>query len=365
MRVHTWTDFAAGTFALTVLTGMHTFRGTVREAFPINHFLEIVVFCLIALNLAQSRPRWWVDLAAAGTFIVASLTLESGLLVWVVLITAWAYGMRGVSRGGQIAVTGLLAAYFVVRFFYFANGIPGLAERSSGFLLDILEPNELEQRFGANPIWFSCYNVTTSILSVLFSDPDGGVFEIARAWLRGDVPPRLYVSLASSVLATALIVWTAAARWRAGSLGDGRGTMLLVFAAVLFANAAMSYAYTKHEVISVAGVFYALAAYVGGCQLLEWMQTRPHGAMRSLAVVMIAATASIWAFRSAGVHHMIRQQAFKQRNDWVDVAAPPDVTSIQGRRAAALIRELRHEAFEMRVTNPYLLPRWMDRWWGE
>jgi len=33
--------------------------------------------------------------------------------------------------------------------------------------------------------------------------------------------------------------------------------------------------------------------------------------------------------------------------------------------AADLAARLRHNALEMRVTNPYRLPRWQDRWWGE
>ena len=154
LRIHTWRDCAAGIFAMTVLTGMHTFRGTVREAFPINHFLEIVVFCLMAFNLAQSRAGWWVDLTAAVTFVVAILTIESGVLVWVVLAAAWACGMRGASRRGIIAVTALLGAYVWVRFWYLSVGSPGLEERSSGFLLRMLEPDEIERRFGSNPTWF-------------------------------------------------------------------------------------------------------------------------------------------------------------------------------------------------------------------
>lgn len=47
-------DFAAAAFVLVVLVGLHTFRGTVQEAFPINHFLEIVVLCLVTLNLGAS-----------------------------------------------------------------------------------------------------------------------------------------------------------------------------------------------------------------------------------------------------------------------------------------------------------------------
>jgi hypothetical protein len=104
LRVRTWPDFAAASFALTVFTGLHTFRGLVREAFPVSHFLQVAVLCLLALNLARSRGGWLVDLAAAATFAVASLTLESGLLVWVIAVTAFACGMRGVSSRGIMAM---------------------------------------------------------------------------------------------------------------------------------------------------------------------------------------------------------------------------------------------------------------------
>jgi hypothetical protein len=81
-------------------------------------------------------------------------------------------------------------------------------------------------------------------------------------------------------------------------------------------------------------------------------------------VVLLCATASIWAFRAAGVHHMLRQHAFKQRNDWAYVSLPSD-RSPAAQRQAALIRQLRADAFAMQMSNPHLLPPWMDRWWGE
>jgi hypothetical protein len=369
LRVRTWADFAAAVFALTVLTGLHTFRGTVREAFPINHFLEVSVFCLIALNLSQSKGGWWVDVAAAVTFVVASLTIESGLLVWVVVAAAWACGMRGVSRRGLVAVTVLLGAYFWVRFWYLSVGTPGLEERSSGFLLAILEPEELAARFGSNLMWFYAYNVATSMLSVLFSDPDGGVFAIPRAWLQGDVPPRLYLAFVSSVMATALIGWAAVARLRdrARQVHGANDHLLVIAGAVLVANSAISFAYTKHETISVAGAFYAFAAFVGARHAMEYVRVPASSTAGIVIVVMLAATATMWAFRSAGVHHMLRVQAFKVRNDWVWVSADRmrDSGSEEARLAAALVRQLRHDALEMRVANPYLLPRWADRWWGD
>ena len=366
LDVETWVDAGASIVALTVLTGLHTFRGVVREGFPINHFLEIVVLCLVALNLARSRGGWWVDVAAAVTFVVATLTLESGLLVWVIVVAAWASGMRGISRRGVVALTVLLVSYFAVRF-YLAVGTPGLEERDSGFLLRMLEPEEIRARFGNDPTLFYAYNVVASVASVLFSEPDNGVFEFVRTWRLGQVPPRLYLSVVSSLIATGLIAWTVMARLQ-GRASHARRTgddqLLIVAGAVLVANAAISYAYTKHETISVAGAFYALAAFVAVRHALMHIQLRPQGFARALAVMLMVTMASLWAFRSAGVHHLLQTQAFKQRNDWAYVARQPD-DSPEGRRAAALVRQLRNDAYGMRVTNPGMLPRWMDEWWGE
>jgi hypothetical protein len=133
---------------------------------------------------------------------------------------------------------------------------------------------------------------------------------------------------------------------------------------VLLANAAISYAYTKHEIISVAGAFYALAAFVAIRHALAHIEVGPQGLARAAAVGMLVTMASLWAFRSAGVHHLLQTQAFKVRNDWAFVPTPPD-DSPEGRRAAALVRQLRDDAYTKRVTNPGMQPRWIDDWWGE
>ena len=369
LRVRTWDDFAAAIFALTVFTGLHTFRGVVREAFPVSHFLQVAVLCLLALNLARSRGGWRVDVAAALTFIIASLTLESGLLVWVVIVAAWACGMRGVSRRGLAAITVLLGGYFLVRFWLLSVGTPSFNERSSGFLLRMLEPEEIQQRFGSNPALFYAYNVATSFLSVLFSEPDGGLFEAVRAWLAGDVPPRVYLAVASSCLCTGLIAWVFVARVRAGagSMRDQLSQLLIVSMTVVVANTAMSYVYTKHEILSVAGCFYAVAAFVAARHALDRLREGMPAPARVAIVLVLACTATLWAFRSIGVHHMLRVEAYRVRNDWAGIPAEMwrDQGSSRQRQAAALIRQLRHDAVVMPVSNPYLVPRWVDRWWGE
>jgi hypothetical protein len=366
LRVRTWDDFAAACFALTVFTGLHTFRGLVREAFPVSHFLQVAVLCLLALNLARSRGGRLVDVAAAATFAVASLTLESGLLVWVIVVTAYATGMRGVSRGGVLAITGMLLGYLWVRFWMLSVGTPGFDERSTGFLLGMLEPADVQQRFGSNPLLFYAYNVGTSFLSVLFSEPDGGVFETVRAWTQGDVPPRMYLAVASSCLSTALIVWVIVAKLRGGlaSLRDEDSQLLAVFAAVLLGNSAMSYVYAKHEILSVAGCFYAVAAFVAGRFVLARLSRLAPDAIRFALVMVVASTAALWAIRSIGVHHMLRVEAFKVRNDWARLT-DANQGGNQDRGTIALIRQLRSDAVNRPVANPFLVPRWYDRWLGE
>src|ERR1044071_3532607 len=198
---------AALLFALTVLMGLHTFRGTVWEAYPVNHSLEVVAFCLLALVLARSKGGMCTDGAAALTFVAAAFTVESGLLVWVVMVAAWLAGARGISRRGILIVSGLLVGYLAIRFAYLRTGVPALSERSSGFGLRQLGPDELQQRFGAHPYVFYAYNVMSSILTVLFSEPRAGVWTIPAEYLRGRVAAGTVINVVSSAITTTAIVW--------------------------------------------------------------------------------------------------------------------------------------------------------------
>ena len=381
LRVQTWPDAAAAVFALTVFTGLHTFRGLVREAFPINLYLESVLGCLVVLNLAQSRPSVWTDVAAAVTFVIASLTVESGVLVWVVVVAAWACGLRGVTWRGVSAVTLLLLAYLGARL-ALSIAAPGLdVGRDSGFGTRMLDTGELARRFAANPAWFYAYNVGTSILSVLFSDPDRGVFHTVRTWLEGEVPARLYLPVVTSAITTALILFVNVARWRdrAAAVPAASIQLLNIFTVVLVANAVVSYAYTKHEIISVAGAFYAFAAYAAvryamdiggrdaGVLRLDAAGSQAGSFARIALCALLGVLACAWAFRSAGVHHMLQTQAFRERVEWARL--DPERIAERGypsdARARALTAQLRREALDLRIANTNEVPAWADDWWGE
>jgi hypothetical protein len=62
----------------------------------VNHSLEVVAFCLLALVLCRSNGGWGLTLGIAH-LLAATFTVESGLLVWVVLAAGLADLVRGES----------------------------------------------------------------------------------------------------------------------------------------------------------------------------------------------------------------------------------------------------------------------------
>lgn len=365
LRVSTAIDAAAAAFALVVLIGLHTFRGVVQESFPINHFLEVLVCCLLILNLAQSRGGAWIDAAAALVFVAAALTLESGLLVWVVAVAAWAVGWRGISRRGLAVMTLVLFGYLIVRFGYLNTGIPALSERSAGYLLETLDPAEIERRFAGRPLWFHGYNVAASMSSVLLSEPRSGVFEAVRGWMDGRPLPRSVIPIATSMVMTTLIVAAAARRrWRRDGFDD-TARFILVFAAVCAASAVMSFAYAKDEVMSTAGAFYALAAFAALRDHLV-TATRAPRAAAVLWVLLLGALSVGWSIRAVGVHYVLRSQAVKHQIDWIEL---PGRWRAEGQWPAdpaqqRLILQLRDNALRMALPNTRLdYPEWPSRLW--
>ena len=272
-------DAAAAAVALTVLTGLHTFLGFLREAFPINHFLEIAVLvagraeshALKAACPSGSRG-WLIDLLAAITFVVAALTLESGVLIWVVIATAWMVGLRGVSTRGLVLVTALLAGYFVLRFWYLDTGLPSLDRADLGILSRA--PGAVGAPAAVRRSRRSCSTPTTSSPRYCRCCSRSRATASSSRPARGAAATftRMPISTVLSSLAmTVVMAWAAFAWWRARDRTLGRsGRLAIVAVVVLVANAALSFSYTKDDIIAVAGVFYAIAAFAAVRAALEY-----------------------------------------------------------------------------------------------
>ena len=359
-------DFIALAVALSILTGLHTFVMTVAEAYPINHFLEMCVLCLLTLVLAQSKGGWWADLGAVLTFIVASLTLESGLLVWVVALAARVLGMRGISTRGLVAMTLLLSAYFYLRFAYLDIGVPSLSERSSGFGTARLDPEELVRRFGDWPYGFYAYNALSSFLTVLLSEPREGVWEIIADRATGRMAPGSVINVVSSTITLALIVWFAirrASAWTRGAFAPADRVVIMMFL-VLAANAVISYGYTKDEIMSPAGVFYALGAFVALRHAIDWL-TETGRNRRAIAIVwcVLLVAAAGWSIRSVGLHYRMHRTALDVRSEWVDVLAWLETQGDPPRSEAErqIVDRLRDDAIEFDVVHPDWLSARINR----
>lgn len=367
MQPRTAIDAALVPGALAVLVGSHTFAPTVREAFPINSFLTVMVCCAAAANIALARkPRWWTDTLACVLLAGAALTVESGLLVWVVCAAAWLLGGRGLSRSALVLMTGMVAAYLAFRLGGSAIGGPGLGERATGFGFGIVEPAELVRRFGAHPFWFYVYNVASSLLTVLFAEPKGGVWRFAYELTVGRLDAWTVVSVASSTGATLVVGWYL---WhRRGAIAarmlDRDDQIVLLFGAVLIANAVLSYSYTKNVIMSPAGMFLAPAVFVASRRLL--MAGGPQPAAAALAAIL--ALNAGWAYRVVGTHYNLRYTAVEQRNEWarVDQWLADQHLALDGPDAHALRDTLQRDAVYVHETPPPPpagWARWFDIDW--
>ena len=138
----------------------------------------------------------------------------------------------------------------------------------------------------------------------------------------------------------------------------------MIFVALLLTNAAMCYVYTKDEIISTAGAFYALPVFGAVVHFLRrWPERRRSWPATAALCVLFVAGSTAWATRAAGVHHVLRSQAFVQRNDWTRMEREwrRDGNWERYSHSEPLIHQLRDEALSMRVVNPQFVPRWMER----
>jgi len=367
LRVRTAVDFMALPLALVVLVGMHTFSVTIREGYPVNHFLTVLLCCVVVANLADLRPHWSHDVAAVLTCAYALFTIETGIIVWVCLVAAFATGWSGVSRRGVVAATAIVVAYFVVRFAVLDVGTRTLGVTSSGYGFSVRNTGELAALFGDAPWKFYIYNILSAASTVLFSEPRAGVFQFTLFALRGDVPAWSLVNVVVSTIATILIavnVIPRLHRWTRWTF-ERDDALLVMFVAVLGANSAISYPYLKEVVMSPAGMFYAMALYIAVRDVLYRLRAQPSAAAGWMAIPLFVLSTG-WSLRAVTLVQTLRSSAFVNRNDWASAEEREDEVRPQWRQrhrdAERLVRQLRDEVVNTPVPQPYTTPRWTKAW---
>jgi hypothetical protein len=365
VRVRTWPDLVAFTVAFPVLLGIHTFLSMLAEAFPVNHFAQVGVCAIGLFVLAQHQPRWFVPVVACGLAALSLSVIESGAMVWVTVICCAAAGMRGMTRTTVVTTTVLFAGYLVLRHVLGISS-PGIGGHGSGFGDRFYSPEELAQRFGTHPLGFMLYNVTGGLASLLFAEPRQGVYALLASWRAREIHPVVLINVISSAATTALLIWYAAARLpRSRSAWSDADRTFVAACTAFIVNAAFNAVYIKDEIMSPAGLFYAIATFVAVRAVIDSLPTRTLAAT-SLATCVLVTVAALWTFRAVGVHYHLRYDAFTTRNDWVEVLRPdkhddwPDDPN-----ELAVTQRIRAEAISRRTTSPSFMPRWADRYWVE
>ena len=363
-RPRDWTGVAALCFAMLVLTGLHTFGGMMREAYPINHFLLVALYCLAAFALAESRGGILTDAAACVIFVIASLTLESGLVILAIAVAAYVAGARGISRNALVVMAVLAAGYVVLRVIGLQMVGNTVGERQTGFGTEMLTTSELRARFGGTPWLLYAYTIVCSLLTVPFSQPIAGQWTAFEPW-DPLAPPLFFLNdIGTSLVVTAVIVWYMARR----RAPDGRRRWLdpapMAMLATLAGSAVLSYAYAKSEIMSAAGVFYALVGYLAVRELAEVLMTKTRPEMRVVVVLAALFVSTAWGWRAMGLQYRLQRGAFEARSEWV-LRMPPYSNPPVPAAAARLTPRLQDEALHRGRTNPYLLWPPLARLWGE
>jgi hypothetical protein len=276
----------------------------------------------------------------------------------VVFIGAALVGARGVSRPGLAVLTLLFGAYFYARFVVLQVGSPDLFERSSGFGFTVLDPPELVERFGANPIPFYIYNVVSSILSVLLSEPIAGVFLTTQAVMTDAVRPVMVVNLVASVGVLGLLTWFAGVRRRAwlSRRFEHDDRLVLVFGMVLIANAVISYPYSKETNMTTAGALLAAAAFAAARHLLATVRADVPKVAAAVLVTVALAVSSAWALRTLRMFDVLRETAVRHRLDWAYIESRIAKGRVEaaGDEARALLERLKEDALIGRPAPPPL-----------
>ena len=367
VRPRTLASAAVVPLGMAALIGMHTFAGTVRESMPVNMFLMVLICAFAATDLALGPPRLWRSIAAALLLVFATLSVESGILVAVVFVAAYLVGARGVSRVGVAMQVLLVIGYLVLRFGILHIGSPGLEERTSGFGFSRLDPSALIEKFGTHPLPFYAYNIASSLLSIVVSEPREGVWVATRDFLRGDTRVFQVFNIVASALGSALIVryiWRRRREWLARRF-DRSDQLVFIFLAMAGANATVSFAYTKDMILATAGGFYAAALTVAARDFIESMSglSLARAIAPMLFLVLLSTT---WALRAVNAHMGLRIAAVKVRTEWAYVDSwlkeNPEVLSEPG--AAEMKRHLQDDAVRIHPLRPKLAGRWLE-WFND
>lgn len=307
-------EAAAAAVAVAVLAGSPGFQDNLE--IPLSYTTVGMPLALIVFMLLNREPRVWQGPAIIALTLAAMGFKEQGLVIIPVVLVAWWTGAPGASRRTAAAVAVIAVAYVAMRLAWRDNW--PMFQQAIGLGFSVMEPSEAVARFGAFPYWIYAYSGASTVLNVLFSEPNRGIFRFVHALVNGGLDWWQGVQFGSSAALTALIAW-----WGVGTLRDSarRGwsseaRIFMILIAALLACGALSFNYSRDRLGGMALVFYAIAAFhalrAAGFRAADAPRLR--SAAAGLALMLLAA---MWQSRTITTLEYARYTADINQRQWL------------------------------------------------
>ena len=332
----------AACVAVSCVSALHTSR-ILFGFWPLNHYAAVMVCVLLAIALALAPAARRYDWLFGPLALVAMLGLELGALIVPLSIVLWWFGAPGIGRRGVPSVVAGAAVYVVIRL-TFAEYSGESLYADTGFIFQTVDAASLRTRFGDSPWLLWIYNVGSTFLTIVASEPREGVFSFVESLLARDMESWRWFHVGLSALTTLVI---------AGGLVRGwpwpeRDRLLVVAGcALLVFGSALGFLYTRDRIGLAGGIGYALLLYVA---CASWLEKPRH----SIVTVVIALVAAAWVIRSGEMFFQLRDLAWDYRTEWTERFDELGARQEQ----TALMHQLRAAALAKTPDDPRRDPAW-------
>ena len=341
-RPEGWPRVTAAILALSVAVGLHTSR-ILFLFVPLNAYATSMLIVLASALLFMTprlRGYEWVLLPLT---LAGLLWLELAILIVPLALVAWLMKAPGATWRSVAASTGGLAIYLVARL-GFAPSL-GVGSPDTGFGFSSLSSVESAARFGDAPWILWLYNIGSTVLTVLASEPRAGRFQFIQALTVDNVPVWMWLHIGSSVVTTVVVgAGLAIIRTR-----PQRDHVIAAFGCVLIVGgSALAFLYTRDRIGLPAGIGYAMLVYVAVSALVEGV--RP--SRWRFAVALMTILGLCWSIRSAEMYVALRDTAWDYRQEWDRREA------IRAERQSRVIARMRQSALSGTPADAERDPRW-------
>lgn len=352
VRPKTFYEYLAFCIGFACLYGLHTSRFLLL-GIPLNMKLIVVILTLVAVRLLYVRPSRLGDAVVILMSCFAMFLHEMGIAVAAVFFAGYALRFRGVTRRAIAGILVCLVAYVAVRMSLSAQPVPDTFYTETGFGFRTLTVGEQAELFGGAPVLFYLYNIASTGLTVLFSEPREGEFRFLARLLDGGPHGWQWINVLTSAISTLVIGAVALGkRW------DGHERRLFVIACWLFAlNSGLSFLYTRDRIPTLAGVCYAFVVFAAARHAVAWLRDRRRGRPAVvMASVLLGAVICGWSLRAGGAFLWLRDSAWEVREEWTvrldSLAQGHDDGSPAAEATAALRDALRRRVVAQPPVHP-------------